>query len=230
MTPTTPATDAAPQTSTTTSITSAASAAAVRRWALVLAPVLAGLFVTLGTAFDPAAGLTGDEMFDLYGAHPGQLGLKSLGLHYGYAFLAVPALFVPRLVRDRGAWLATLGAGLAFVGISTLPGLLFVDFYDSAITRLHGADAAAAVADEMRHMWGVTAMALPGMVGSFVGPLVAGLALWRSRRDLWIAPAGFAVGFAAFTVSNATWWGGAVMTVALAGFSVALHRASRPLP
>ena len=39
--------------------------------------------------------------------------------------------------------------------MTTLPGLLFIDWYDSAIGQLYGEDAPARVFDLMNHMWGV---------------------------------------------------------------------------
>ena len=44
---------------------------------------------------------------------------------------------VSNVLARLGAWLA-IAACLGFVGISTLPGLLFVDWYDSAAGQVYG--------------------------------------------------------------------------------------------
>ena len=99
-------------------------ALALRRGFLVAAPVLAGVFLIVGAVADPAAGVSGDRMLEVYGANPDPLQLKSLGYHWAYAFWIVPAMLIAPLVRGRGAWLATITAAVGFVGVSTMPGLL----------------------------------------------------------------------------------------------------------
>lgn len=201
-------------------------ALSARRWALVASPVLAGLFITIGLVADPAPGISGRELYELYGANPDPLQFKSLGLHYGYAFLVLPALLVGRLVRGRGAWLANAAGVFGFLGISTLPGLLFVDYYDSAIVQLYGADGAEAVSGEMEQMWGVAAFVVPGLLGTALGTLLAALALWRAGLVPWWAPLSVVLSLVAFGGSNALWWGGALMTALLAAYAVALARAT----
>ena len=44
--------------------------------------------------------------------------------------------------------------------MTTLPGLLFVDWYDSAIGQFYGADAPQAVEAQMAPMWGAAASIL----------------------------------------------------------------------
>ena len=100
----------------------------VRRLLLIAAPVLAGLFAILGTAFDPAAGLTGRDMWALYAENPDPLQWKSFGLHWSYTFWALPALGAWGFIRARGAWLANIAGLLGIVGVAMLPGMLIVDF------------------------------------------------------------------------------------------------------
>lgn len=217
----------APSTTDPTTAPPGGSALAARRWALIASPVLAGVCTTIGLAADPAAGIDGRELYELYGEHPEPLQFKALGLHYGYAFLVLPALLVGRLVRDRGAWLANVAAGLGFLGLSTLPGLLFVDFYDSAISTVHGVEAAMAVEEQMSGMWGVPVFVLPGLVGSALGIILAAVALWRAGLVRWWAPAAVVLALVAFGASSAMWWGGVLMTLCLTAFAFALLRATR---
>ena len=203
-------------------------AVAVRRWLIVASPVLAGLFAVVGAAADPGAGTSGREMWQIYAAHPEPLQLKSLGLHWPYAFWIAPALLLAAYVKGKGAWLANVAAGLGFVGMTTLPGLLFVDWYDSAIGQLYGVDGTAKVNELMTgSMWGPVAFTTPGLVGFMLGLPLAALALWRAGRVRWWAPVSVLAGYAAFFLSNVMWWGCAVTAACFAVFAVALERATR---
>ena len=103
-------------------------AVAVRRWFIVASPVLAGLFAIVGAYADPAAGTDGVKMWTVYAQNQDALQFKSLGFHWSYAFWIAPALLLVGYVRGKGAWLANIAAVLGFVGMTTLPGLLFVDW------------------------------------------------------------------------------------------------------
>ncbi len=142
------------------------TALALRRAFLVATPLLAGVFLTVGAVADPAAGLSGDRMLEIYGAEPGPLQLKSLGYHWAYAFWIVPAMLIVPLVRGRGAWLATITGLIGFLGVSTMPGLLLSDWFDSAIGAAHGLDGHRAVYDHIESMWGVPVFLAPGIVAT----------------------------------------------------------------
>lgn len=208
-----------------------ARALAVRRGFLVASPVLAGIFAVIGAYADPAVGLNGRELYELYGANPDPLQFKSLGLHWAYAFWMAPAMLAVPYVRGRGAWLANVAGFVGFAGLVTLPGLLFVDYYDSAITQAFGADGALAVEAQMSQMWGVVAFALPGMVGLVLAlPLIA-VALWRAGLVRWWAPLSVVAGFAAFGgMGGVTWWSCAITTLCFTVFAIALAGATRSVP
>jgi hypothetical protein len=204
-------------------------AVAVRRWLIVASPVLAGVFAVVGAAADPGAGISGRDMWQLYATHPGPLQLKSMGFHWSYALWIAPALLLAAYVKGKGAWIANVAAVLGFAGMTTLPGLLFVDWYDSAIGQLYGVDGTARVNELMGHtMWGPAAFTLPGMVGFMLALPLAALALWRAGLVRWWAPLSVLAGYGAFMLSNVMWWGCAITTVCFAVFAVALERATRP--
>ena len=149
----------------------------------------AGLFAIVGAWFDPAAGISGRQMYEIYTVEHLPLQLKSLGFHWAYAFWIAPALLIAPYVRGRGAWLANVTAFVGFAGMTTLPGLLFVDWYDSAIGQMYGVDAIERVNEHMgATMWGIPVFTLPGIAGlAFALPLAA-LALWRAGLVRWWAP------------------------------------------
>ncbi len=204
------------------------SALAARRAFLVAAPVLAGLLAVVGAYADPGAGVSGPRMYEIYADNPGPLQFKSLGFHWSYAFWIAPALLAAAYVRGRGAWIANVAAFLGFVGMTTLPGLLFVDWYDSAIGQLYGAEATVAVSEHMSEtMWGVPYFALPGLVGFVLALPLAVVALWRAGLVRWWAFVAVVAGYVAFTLSNVTWWGCTITTGCFVVLSVALARATR---
>lgn len=195
----------------------------VRRWLLVASPVLAGLFVILGVVADPAAGVSGPDMWRLYSEHPDALQWKSFGLHWSYTFWALPAIGAFAFIRSRGAWFANVAGLFGIVGIAMLPGMLIVDFYDSAIGQVAGVDTVEAVYGVFNGMWAVDAMVLPGNVSLMVCLPLAAVAFWRAGLARWWAFAAVTVGTAVLFVSGFMWWGGVVM--ASAGLVLAVELA-----
>ena len=206
------------------------SALAARRWFLVVSPVLAGLFAIVGAYADPAVGLDGKRLWELYADNPDRLQFKSLGFHWSYAFWIVPAMLIAPYVRGRGAWLATITAFVGFVGLSTLPGLLFIDWYDSAIGQAYGVEGNEAVDELMQQMWGIPVFTVPGLLGFVLALPLTAITLWRAGLAPWWGLVAVIAGFAAFTLSGITWWGCVLTTLCFAVFSVALFRATAPLP
>lgn len=206
-----------------------ARALGARRWFLVAAPILAGVFATLGAYADPGAGLSGEAMWGVYAAEPDALQVKSLAFHWSYAFWIAPALLIAPYVRSRGAWLANVTALVGFVGMTTMPGLLLSDWFDSAIGQLYGVEGTASVNQLMADtMWGVPLFTLPGLVGLVLALPLTALTLWRAGLARWWALLPVLAGFAAFTFSGVTWWGCALATAFFAVFAGVLHRATDP--
>lgn len=200
-----------------------------RRGFMVAAPVLAGVFAVIGAYADPAAGISGEEMFEIYAANPEPLQFKSLAFHWAYAFWIVPAFMTAAYVRGKGAWLANFAALVAFVGMTTLPGLLFTDWYDSAIGQVHGgAEGVTAVQELMSDtMWGIPYFTVPGVLGLLLALPLATVALWRAGVVRWWALVAVLAGQAAFMFSNVTWWGCAITTVCFTAFAYALAQGTK---
>jgi hypothetical protein len=200
----------------------------IRRHALVALPVLAGVCLVVGAAADPAAGISGDKMFKLYAEHPDALQVKSLAFHWAYAFWIGTALLVAGRVRGRGVWLANIAGVLAFAGMTTLPGLLFADWVDSATGQLWGVEGVNAMHDRVEAIsWGFPYFQLPGLAGLVLALPIAALALWRAGVVRWWAPLSVVAAFVAFIASSVTWPGCLVATACFAVFSVELARGTR---
>lgn len=202
-----------------------ASARAARRWFLIAAPVLAGLLAILGAATDPAAGEDGRVLYEAYAADPDRLQFKAFGYHFSYAFWGFAALLVAGLVRRRGSWLANVAGVLVFLGVTTMPGFILADFYDSAIAQVFGADAAVQVNERMEGMWALIMLASTGGIGFLLALPLAALAAWRAGVLSWwgaLAPTAGIIG--GFIVVGANVPGAVVLTAGFAVLSVALAR------
>ena len=200
----------------------------VRRALLVASPVLGGLFCIVGAIADPAAGISGAKMTQIYIHHADALQWKSTGYHWAYAFWIGTALMVTPLVRGRGAWLATIAAVVGFAGMVTLPGMLLSDWYEAGIGHYHGLAGVQQVEDHMiGTMWGLKGFMAAGMPGLAFGLPLAAAGLWRAGLVRWWAFAATVAAFVVFMVSQATWWGASLTTVCLTVFAVALAQATR---
>jgi hypothetical protein len=198
-----------------------------RRGFLIAAPVLAGGFAIVGAAADPAVGESGRALWERYAANPETLQWKSFGFHWAYAFWTMAAFVLAGLVRARGVRLANIAALLAFVGATTLPGLLVTDFYDSAIGQVAGVETTEAVSEAMEGMWAVRAITIPGVIGALLALPVAALAAWRARIVPGWAALAAAGGVAAFLLSGVTVWGTSITAALFSTFAYALWRSDR---
>ncbi len=67
-------------------------------------------------------------------------------------------------MKGRGAWLATVAAVLAFLGMTTLPGMLITDWYAAGIGHEFGLEGTLAVEKHMQGtMWGIAGFGLAGL-------------------------------------------------------------------
>ncbi|MDQ3732826.1 MAG: hypothetical protein M3400_02300 [Actinomycetota bacterium] len=199
-----------------------------RRGFLVAAPVLAGVLATVGAVADPAAGISGDAMIRIYADNMDRLQYKSLAYHWSYAFWILPAMLIVPMVRGRGAWLATITGFIGFLGVSTMPGLLMSDFFDSAIGAAHGIEGHREVLDALEGLWGVPAFILPGILGLLLALPLAMITLWRAGLARWWGFAAAVAAMAAFLVSDATWPGTVIATLFLGVVSLTFAKATQP--
>jgi hypothetical protein len=201
---------------------------ALRRAFLVSAPVVAGLFLIVGAVADPSGGISGTRMHEIYTAHPEALQFKSLGYKWAYAFWIAPALLAVPYIRARGSAIATLAGFVGFGGLTTMPGLLASDWFESAIGQLYGVEAIERVFGHMEDtMWGLPVFMMPGTIGLFLGLPLIMVAFWRAGAARWWGFAASVAAMVAFMVSEATVWGASLALVFLTVVAVALGRATR---
>lgn len=161
------------------------SAVRARRLAIILATALSGVLVFISMVVDPAPDGDGVAMVEAYAANLTASGLHTNLIHYGFA-LAAPVVFaIVGLVRGRGGWVANVAGLLAVLGVSTLPGLVLLDFASVAVLRSSGAEAVAAMDAEMAGLGWFSAISLPGMIAFLLAVPVATTALWRAQLAPW---------------------------------------------
>jgi hypothetical protein len=164
------------------------SALSFRRWAVILAAGLSGVIVLISIVVEPGRGAEGPEIFQAYAANPRGLGLHANVIHYGFALFAPAAYAMVGLVRRRGAWIANLAGVLAVLGLSTLAGLVFLDYFSVAVVHVAGLEAAVKVEDAVQNLPGFAAMSAPAFISAMLAVPVATLALWRARLVAWWLP------------------------------------------
>jgi hypothetical protein len=208
--------------------TQGSRSAALRRGFLIASPILAGVLLLIATIADPGAGSTGQEMNEQYTAHPGALQIHSLTLHWSYALWGVTAFLAAAYVKGRGATLANIGAFLGFVGMTTLPGILAIDWVDSAVGQVYGVDAVTSLHGHMdKTFWALPFFAAPGIVGLLFCMPLAAAGLWRAGVVHWWSFAAALVGTATFIASGVTVWGVSVTAVLFTVLGVELARGTK---
>lgn len=196
-----------------------------RGWFVVLAPVLAGLCTVAGAAADPYTG-DGAALYEAYAADPEALQYKATAYHFGYLFWGAAALLIAWSVRGRGRWVADAAVVLALLGITTMPGFILADFYDSSIGQAFGVEGALRVEDGMEGMWALMLLASTGALGLVLALPVAVLAAWRAGLLAWWAGLAATAGIVGgFFVLGPTVAAGFVLTAGFVVLSVGLAQA-----
>jgi hypothetical protein len=175
---------------------------------------------------DPVPDASGAELIAGYAAHPLLQGVHTALIHYGYALFAPVAFALVGLVRGRGAWLANLAGLCAVVGLTTLPGLVLIDYHDVATANVAGLSVAVAASDEVGRLPGFLPLLLPALVCSALSLPLAALAGWRARLlPLW-APLALIAGVATMPLLPGR-VGFGLLALATAGLAYALYRIPR---
>jgi len=155
---------------------------------VILAAGLSGVIVLISMLFDPAPDAEGRELIQAYAANDRAQGLHTNLIHYGFALFAPVAYAMVGLVRRRGAWIANLAGLLAVLGLSTLPGLVFIDYFSVAVEHVAGLEAAVNAEGAVEKLPGFAAVTVPAFISAILAVPVASLALWRARLVAWWIP------------------------------------------
>ncbi|HJY44615.1 MAG TPA: hypothetical protein VJ301_08325, partial [Propionibacteriaceae bacterium] len=156
------------------------SALSFRRWAVILAAAFSGVIVLVSMFVDPVPSAEGRELIQGYAANEGRQGLHTNLIHYGFALFAPVAYAMVGLVRRRGAWIANVAGVLAVLGLSTLPGLVVLDYFSVGVEHVAGVEAAFNGQTATEKLPGFAVLMVPAFVTSLLAIPVATLGLWRA--------------------------------------------------
>ena len=197
------------------------SALRIRRSAVIAAAGLSGLLVMISMFVDPVPEADGRELIAGYAGDLTRSGLHTNLIHYGFALIAPVVYAMVALVRGRGAWLANVAGVLAVIGLSTLPGLVLLDFTTVAAALSSDLDAAVAVEQQMNELGWFLAIVIPAFLSAMLALPIALAALWRGGLVPGYVPAAAVATTLAMQFSP-TWWIGfglnALMMLAVAYF------------
>lgn len=181
------------------------SALRIRRAAVIGAAGLSGVLVMISMLVDPAPDADGVEMVTGYASDLTASGLHTNLIHYGFALIAPVVFAMVALVRARGAWLANVAGVLAIVGLTTLPGLVLLDFTSVATLLASDQETLAAVDKELEGLGWFVAIIAPAFIAAVLALPVAVAALWRAGLVPGFMPIA-AVGTAVAMNVAPTWW------------------------
>ena len=161
------------------------SAVAFRQSAAAWSLVISGVLIAVAFFADPDIGAEGEELARIYADNPERIQFSAHSLRLAFALLIVPVFVLVSLIRGRGAWLANAAGILGVLGMTTMPGLLIVDFYDIAIYGELGVDAWQRVNDRLAELPGMLLMFLTAFLPFVLAlPLVL-TAAWRAGLLPW---------------------------------------------
>lgn len=189
-----------------------------RRTFVIAAAALSGILVFVSMIVDPVPSAEGRELIAGYAGDLTRSGLHTDLIHYGFALVAPVVYAMVGLVRARGGWLANIAGVLAVIGLSTLPGLVLLDFTSVAAALSSDLDAAVALEAQLGQMPYFVLISLPAFASAVLALPIAIAALWRAG----LVPGYFVAiaVLAALAPNVATWWIGfginAVWMVAVA--------------
>lgn len=186
-------------------MTSPSRAFAFRRWAVIVAAAFSWVLVMVSMLVDPAPEADGRELIAAYASDTFASGLHTNLIHYGFALMAPVAFALVGLVRERGAWLANVAAMLAFLGLSTLPGIVLLDLLTTATVQVTDVDTAVAASDRLAEAPAFIAILAVAVPSALLAIPVAVAALWRAGLVHGIVPI-LAIVAAIAPNTGLPWW------------------------
>jgi hypothetical protein len=195
----------------------------VRRWAIILAALLSGVLVFISMLVDPVPDASGAELIRGYADQPLLQGVHTNLIHYGYALFAPVAFALVGLVRGRGAWLANVAGLLATIGLTTLPGLVLIDYHDVATANVASVDTAVAASESVGTLPGFLPIVVPALFCTALALPLATVAAWRDGLLHWWVPVALVAAIAGLAVTPAR-IGFGLIALATAGLAYALWK------
>lgn len=176
--------------------------------------ILAGMFLGVWEADE-----TVRAYLQTYLVDPDRSQLSAVLLHFGYLLL-LPALLGLAAVTRAAPRLRATGLVFGMLGLSTLPGLLVVDFYDLALAQTLPLDQAVAVVDATEQYWGPLVLFIPTMLGILLAVVLLSVAACRVGFLPWWSAALLIAGIALLTFVRGGGLTTAVISTAVLGLGL----------
>jgi hypothetical protein len=176
--------------------------------------ILAGLLTSVWESGDSVSAALRAYLVD-----PARSEVSAVLLHFGYLLLLPTALGLA-MVSHGAPRLRAAGLVAAVLGLSTLPGLLIIDFYDLALVAVLPLEQAARVEEQVGGYAGTLVIFLPTMFGIASSFVLLAAAAWRAGFAPWWSAVALGTGLLALTLIRSG--GLPVVTVAAALLLVGL--------
>ncbi len=160
------------------------NASAFRRTACGLCLLVGPLMLLAATILDPAAGEEGDDdkaYLQALKDDPDMAQLSTALWIWGFALVAIGIIGLVHVIRGRGVVLANIGGTLALLGL-----IMFVALVTTTVTEINvvehlGVDTADRLSDDIEDYWVAYVVLIPALLGTFIGFILLGAAIIRSK-------------------------------------------------
>lgn len=155
-----------------------------------------------------------------YLAHPMQVQIAAVLLHFGYLLLIPTAFALARLARQGARKLSNTGLVLSVLGAG-LSGLVVTDFFELSMAQHLPLHTAVQVYGSTPHYGlGIGLIAMTSNVGALLGLVLLAVAAWRARWVSWVPAAVIVAGFVVIFMGNTLLFGGAGSGLVFVGLAL----------
>jgi hypothetical protein len=155
-----------------------------------------------------------------YLAHPTQVQVAAVLLHFGYLLLIPAAFTLARLARRGARRLSNTGLVLSILGAG-LSGLVVTDFSALAMAQHLPLQVAARVFGTGSHyLLGIGLIGMTSNVGALLGLVLLAVAAWRARWVSWVPAAVIVAGWVVIFMGNTLLFGGAGSGLVFVGLAL----------
>ena len=160
------------------------NASAFRRTACGLCLLAGPLMLLAATILDPAAGEEGDDdraYLQALKDDPDMAQLSTALWIWGFALVAIGIIGLVHVIRGRGVVLANLGGALALIGLIMFVALVTTTVNEINVVEHLGVETADKLNDDIEDYWVAYVVLVPALLGTFIGFILLGAAIIRSK-------------------------------------------------
>jgi hypothetical protein len=157
------------------------NASAFRRMACGLCLLVAPALILVAGIVDPATDTDGKEYFQKLKDDPDMAQLSTALWIVGFALLAIGIIGLIHVIRQRGVVLANIGGTLALVGLIFFVALVTTTVNDINMAEHLDLETADKLSDDIEDYWVAFVVFIPALLGTFLGVILLGIAVIRSK-------------------------------------------------